>query len=244
MYTHTQSYDNPLTARPCWLASDSTLHSIVSRMFDGNQEEQRLELCRPYSRCNSSYCPHCTRIRAEAHSNQIRFAAEQTPENRRLVLATLKGAGCVLENLREYSLTLTQTTRKILKSLGIGDYTLKLETAEDECEGFDYLPHVHVLADTPAMGRSCIPASRWEDAWLSELPAWLHPVQGGSQVENVRSIPAACTYITKSPFSTIAKRMCAQAAHQTERHVRRVLDGICATKGLQKLNTRGRFTSQ
>jgi hypothetical protein len=148
-----------------------------------------------------------------------------------LRFATLTTRDVSLDALAETSRTIMQASKRTLKALGVTDYAGHLETSFQDWSD-DYHPHIHALIDSPPAGRGYIPLDRWQDAWLGELPEFLHPIEGGAHVNPVRDLAASCEYLTKSPFYDFVQQ--SQAAN-----VRRVVAAICESKGLHKFASRG-----
>jgi hypothetical protein len=120
-------------------------------------------------------------------------------------------------------------TRKTLKTLGIAHSAVRFEFSVDEWVK-SYHPHSHAILSAAPSGKAYVSKSDWLAAWLSELPQWLHPVEGGSHVAPVRNLEGACRYFAKSPFR------CA-----SESTIGQILQGIEATKGLRRFATSGAF---
>ena len=203
-----------------------TLHTLPA-----GQTRRLLEECRVKSRCSCSICPACVGRASFIQGKRLLQAASRVPEHR-LKLATFTTKDVDLHTLREAAQAIMYSTRATLKSLGLTHYAARSETSVDALIG-SYHPHVHAIVNTAPSGKGYIKADDWQDAWLSELPAWLQPFKGGTHVERVRDIEGACFYVTKSPFR--------DAFDGT---IQRIVDGIVATKGLRRFATCGAFRYQ
>jgi hypothetical protein len=149
-----------------------------------------------------------------------------------LKLATFTARDVELEALREATQAIMRSTRATLKSLGLAHYAARFETSVDVLIG-SYHPHIHSLVNTAPSGKAYIPAADWQDAWLSELPAWLHPIEGGTHTERVYDVAGICRYVCKSPYAKGSLGTISQ-----------IVAGIEATRGLRRFATSGAFKYQ
>jgi hypothetical protein len=134
-----------------------------------------------------------------------------------------------LDALRDAAQHVSKAARLTFKRLKL-PYALKLEISSEECEGREYLPHVHALVNVPDAGRGYVSMLDWHSEWLDALPEWLQSSDCSPHVERVRDLDKASTYLSKHPF--------AQCADESEATIRRIIDGIFATKGIQKFDLR------
>jgi hypothetical protein len=147
----------------------------------------------------------------------------------RLKFATFTTRDVVVTRLRETFGQIMRSARAALKAVRNAQYALMGEFSV-EGWGEHYHPHAHVIVNTPPSGRSYVSLDGWTNAWLTELPSHLHPIEGGAHVELVRDLGASCAYLTKSAFG-----------EADSDKVERIMEGITAIKGLQKFNCRGDF---
>ena len=119
--------------------------------------------------------------------------------------------------------------RSTLKNLGIVNYASRFEFSTEDWNE-DNHPHLHALVDTPSGGRDYVSADGWLNEWLTQLPEWLHPVEGGSHVKPIRNLAATCSYLMKSAYTAVAPGASS---------IGKMVSGLLATKGIQKLNLRG-----
>jgi hypothetical protein len=167
-------------------------------------------------------------------SEQVFKAASEIPESR-LKFATFTCLDVPLRGLRESAKHLVNAARKTLRNAGTKNFALRLESFSETWSDL-YHPHVHALLDTPNGGRNYVSADAWETEWLTALPSWLHPIGSGSHVKPVRDLRKTCSYLAKSPYAEYADT-------SNENAIRRVVDSILATKGIQQFNVRGTFAS-
>lgn len=192
---------------------------------------RNLTECRVKSACHDPLCPACCGRSAYIRSQQLLQTASLIPE-KRLKFGTFTTRDVQLPQLRQATQDIMQATRKALKTLGIEHCAVRSEFSIDEWVK-SYHPHSHALISTAPAGKAYIKAADWRDAWLSELPAWLHPVERGTHVEPVRSLEGVCRYVTKSPY-----------ANASPDNVGEIMAGIAATKGLQRFSTSGYFRTK
>lgn len=192
-------------------------------------EQQKLSSCRPHSNCTSRFCPHCLQRAGFKRERDLLQVA--TNLGQPLKFATLTGSDVRLEGLRDASTILMQTARTVCRQLKVRGSALRLEVSDPGTN--DFHPHVHGLLDTPTGGRGRISATTWQDAWLSELPAWLHPTVGGAHVRPVRSLGSACNYMMKSAFASLC-----EGAYDGD-DVARTIAYIESCKGVQQFSVRG-----
>jgi hypothetical protein len=192
-------------------------------------ERAKVSSCRSGLGCNSIYCPSCLQRAGLRQQTQVSQAASRI--GRPLKFGTFTGLDVPIEGLREASQTLMQTARTVSSRLAPAGSAIRLEVSDPMTENFH--AHAHAILVTPSGGRNFVSEDDWQNEWLSELPQWLHPVEGGAHVEAIRNLGATCNYLTQSAYAK-----CADASRET---IRRVLDSITATKGLQKFKMRGSF---
>jgi hypothetical protein len=192
-------------------------------------EKLKLSACRGRSHCNSRFCPSCIQWAGHLRAQQVFQAASLITHPLRF--GTFSGRDMPLERVREASTILMQTARTLCSHMRVKGSALRLEASDPSSN--DYHPHIHGLLDTPSGGRNFIPEADWQDAWLTELPQWLHPPTGGAHVKPVRSLGASCTYMMKSVFSSL----CEDAYDGDD--LQRTLDYIESCKGVQQFSVRG-----
>jgi hypothetical protein len=194
------------------------------------QESHRLLSCRRTSQCHSPVCPNCLQIAGFQKKDQLIQSTGPTPASR-LKFATLTSRYVPLDQLREAAQTLVRVGRQTLRKLKIAHYALAFENSYQNGQTGHH-PHIHVLADTPNGGRNHVSADTWTNEWLGQLPADLHPVDKSAYVTPVRDLEASCAYLTKSAFGAVG--------HVPSRtSIEQIVNGIIATKGVQKFNLRG-----
>jgi hypothetical protein len=156
------------------------------------------------------------------------LAAVQMPESK-LSFPTFNGPTVPLDSLRTVTQDVMRAARRSMTSLKIKDFAIRAEVA---IENQNYRIHVHGLTATPHAGRGYVSSAQWADSWLSELPAYLHPIQPDAvHVESVlRDLGDVTNYITKSPF-----------AKKTVGQIRQVIDAILETSGLHLFERGGRL---
>jgi hypothetical protein len=120
-----------------------------------------------------------------------------------------------------------KAARSTLKRLKCADYALSLETSL--ADGDSYHPHTHLLLESAPSGRNYISNENLQDAWLTELPQWMHPQMAAAEIETVRDLEAVCSYNTKSPFTG--------TGGQTT--VGRMIDSLFALKGMKRFERHG-----
>jgi hypothetical protein len=194
------------------------------------QESHRLLSCRRTSQCHSPVCPSCLQIAGFQKKDQTIQAAGRIPESR-FKFATLTGRYVPLDQLRETAQTLVRVGRHTLRKLKIAHYALAFENSYQDGQTGHH-PHIHVLAYTPNGGRNHVSADTWTNEWLGQLPVDLHPADNAAHVKPVRSLEASCAYISKSAFGPVG-HVPSRAA------IEHIVNGILATKGVQKFNLRG-----
>jgi hypothetical protein len=177
---------------------EETRRQTIQALGSDDPDSSRLERCRFKSRCNSCFCPLCCKGRAYRDKGRILEAANNVP-TKSLRFATFKTKDVALDNLREAGQIIMQTGRTVLGRLGVSGYVCRLECSFEEWHD-NVHAHAHAIIHTPSGGRGYIPASAFEDEWLSALPSSLHPVTDAVHVAPVRDLEAAATYISKSPF--------------------------------------------
>ena len=134
------------------------------------------------------------------HLGQRLFHIASTMPPERLKFGTFKSKDVPLDALREASQAIMRAARATLKAVDAAHYALRCEFALAPAT-IGYRPHVHVILNTAPTGRRYVSASHWTDAWLSELPVWLHPANDPVYMNPVRDLPASCAYLVKSAFA-------------------------------------------
>jgi hypothetical protein len=197
-------------------------------------EQQKLSSCRPHSNCHSIYCPHC--IQRAGFKRERALLQVATNLDQPLKFATLVGSDVPIGGLREASKVLMRSARTVCSRLKVKGSALRLEVSDPGSN--DYHAHIHGLVSTPSGGKWRVSGADWQDAWLSELPAWLHPTVGGAHVKPVRSLGASCNYLLKSVFSSFT-----EGAYDGG-DVQRTLDYIESCRGIQQFSFRGTLAAQ
>ncbi|HEV2709393.1 MAG TPA: protein rep [Edaphobacter sp.] len=192
---------------------------------------RNLPECRAWSACNHPLCPACNGRKSRLLGKQLYQSAVKLPESR-LKFLTLTSRNVELPALRQASQEVMSATRKTLKILGIAHSAVRSEFSVDEWVR-SYHPHSHSLISTPPNGKNYVKTADWQDAWLSELPQWLHPIEGGSHIKAIDNLERACGYIAGNPYK--------KATPET---VGEIMAGIAALKGLQRFSTSGYFRTK
>lgn len=200
-------------------------------LFVAPDHRRSLSECRVKSACHDPLCPACCGRKGYLQGQQLLQTASRIPE-KRLKFGTFTTRDVQLPQLRQASQEVMSATRKTFKVLGIEHCAVRSEFSIDEWVK-SYHPHSHALISTAASGKAYIRKDDWHDAWLNGLPTWLHPVEGGTHIESVRSLEGVCRYFTKSPY-----------ANARPENVGEIMAGIAATKGLQRFSTSGYFRTQ
>jgi len=208
----------------------STLKQAVIECMDDQRERLKLSSCRLRSNCNSIFCADCQHRSAYRKKMRVFKAVEQMPCNR-LKFATFLARDVSLECLRETANTLMSAGRKALKRVRVSDYALRFEASTESWSDL-YHGHLHAIVSTPSSGSGYVRESSWNEAWLEEIPAWLHPQEIAAHVELIRNPAAASTYLTKSPY-----------AHSSQSVLQQTVEGIRATHGVAQFNVRGTFAT-
>lgn len=209
----------------------SPIRDEVLKTLEGEPNETRKLLsCRPNSRCRSIFCPSCSKLAGYEKKDALYRAALHV-DKARLKFGTFKALDVPVEALRSTVQRLMAAGRKMLKTLKLDGHALSIETSvEDWHDG--YHCHAHALVDAPLGGRRFIPQDAWNDAWLTALPADLHPTElvGAAHVKPVRDVEAVCYYLSKSPFfKLVAEREA----------VTKTITAIDAMKRLHRYECRG-----
>jgi hypothetical protein len=200
---------------------------VLKALANEPDESRKIAACRYKSKCDSIYCPLCTRQYGRSCKGRILEASGALPP-KRLRFATFTTRDVALGDLRATTGQIMDATRRTMKSLKVDGYAARLETSFEEWTD-DYHPHIHALIDSPSGGRGFIPPAAFEHEWLAALQADLHPIEGGAHAKPVRILDAAAEYMFKSPFHQ----------HVKSEEVARIVQTISATKGLQKVAFRG-----
>jgi hypothetical protein len=201
--------------------------SVIATIGPDSFEGRKLSTCRFHSGCNSSICPRCLWQAGVKKAKSLMEAAIMLPESR-LTFPSFITADVPLEGLKPACEAIMKAGRATMKALRIADFALAQETS---IAGENFHPHAHALTSTPTKGRGYVASAAWEDAWLSNLPAYLHPNRSAVHVEAVEDFNAVATYVCKSPFSKAT----------SDQSIKRIVDSLFETKGIHRFETSGKL---
>ena len=201
----------------------------VLKLID-RDESTKLLSCRFKYRCQSIYCPLCQRQLSYGRKDAL-YQAAQGIAPRRLRFGTFKAKDVPLDALRESGKRIMQAGRAAFSLLGLNGYHLALEVSSENWSDV-FHGHLHAALDTPAGGRGFLSHAEWQDAWLSSLPADLHPVDTteAAHVRPIRDLEQTCYYGTKSPFAKVVAE---------RESIARTVASIRTLKGLKRFSRAG-----
>jgi hypothetical protein len=211
----------------------ATLQSqvLISLGTSERIESQKINSCHYHGRCKSVFCPQCLRSAGYARKDRL-FTAINRETARKWKLVTMKAANIWPEAVREAAQAMPRAVRAAFKKLKIADYAQSYETSFTNWTE-DAHPHVHIVTELPKGGRRHVSPAALEDAWLSELPAWLHTSEP-VHLDATRSTEATSFYVYKSPFWQEPG-----TPGHSQNMVHKIVAGITSTKGLQRFSLRG-----